>query len=126
MSDFSQKSIESLISKAKDLRLTRLRVADGDGEISIELPRSVRTQAAAVEQPAASAPVPRDVLSQFVGYFRASVQPGSKVSKDTVVGIVESLGLPNDIMAPAAGTVCDFEVSDGEVVEYGTVIARIQ
>ena len=125
MSRFDSKSIEGLIAKAKDLQLTRLRVADGDGEVSIELPRAARVSAPVSDKPVSVTATARDVHSQFVGYFRPAVEPGSKVSKDTVVGVVESLGLPNDILAQAAGTISAFSVSEGDAVEYGTVIARI-
>ena len=66
------------------------------------------------------------MASQFVGYFRPSVDIGEAVSKNMVVGVVESLGLPNDVVAPAAGRLASFLVSDGDAVEYGTVVARIE
>ena len=125
MSTFDKRSIEGLIEKAKQLRRTRLRVADGDGELCVELPRAARVIAVS-DAPVASVATARDVLSQFVGYFRPTVEPGTKVSKDSVVGVVESLGLPNDVTAPAAGTLGKFSVSEGDVVEYGTVVARIE
>ena len=125
MSRFSRTEIESLIAKAKDLRLSRLRVADGESEISIDLPRSARISAVA-ELPVAPAPTDRDVASQFVGYFRPSVDTGITVSKNMVVGVVESLGLPNDVVAPTAGRLAAFLVEDGAAVEYGTVVARIE
>lgn len=126
MSTFDKRSIEGLIEKAKQLRLTRLRVADGEGELCVEFPRAARAVAAVADTPAASVATARDVLSQFVGYFRPTVEPGTKVSKDSVVGVVESLGLPNDVTAPAAGTLGSFSVSEGDAVEYGTVVARIE
>src|SRR5688500_8370817 len=126
MSTFDKSSIEGLIEKAKELRLTRLRVADGDGELCVEFPRSARALVAATDAPVAAAATARDVLSQFVGYFRPTAEPGTKVSKDSVVGVVESLGLPNDVTAPAAGTLGAFNVSEGDAVEYGTVVARIE
>jgi len=126
MSPFTNSDIESLISKAKELRLSRLRVADGDAELSIDLPRMGRVVSAPAEKQAPPTQVDREVASQFVGYFRPSVDAGATVSKDMVVGVVESLGLPNDVFAPAAGRLTGFLVSDGDAVEYGTVVARIE
>ena len=125
MSRFSNVEIETLIAKAKDLGLSRLRLAEGDSEVGIDLPRAART-AAAADLPVAPTQSDRDVASQFVGYFRPSVETGVAVSKNMVVGVVESLGLPNDVVAPAAGRLVAFLVSDGDAVEYGTVVARIE
>lgn len=117
-------NIEWLIDKAKGLRLTYLRVADDDDEIAIELPRS--PIAAQVAQQPASDSAERDVTSQFVGYFRPVAQAGSKVNKGDVIAVIESLGLPNDIVAPSAGALSEFAFADGDAVEYGTVLARIK
>jgi biotin carboxyl carrier protein len=119
-------TINDLIAKAKELGLTRLRVADDDDEICIELPHAARAAQVMSDAPLPTSAVgAKDVTSAFVGYFRPNVDAGSQVAKDSVVGVVESLGLPNDVLAPAAGKISGFSVSEGDVVEYGTVIARI-
>lgn len=125
MSRFDKNSIEVLISKAKALGLSRLRVAEDGGEVCIELPRAPRASKT-VEVPKSTPASEREIISQFVGYFRPTAEPGASVSKDAVIGVVESLGLPNDVVAPISGRLSDFAVSDGDAVEYGTVIARIQ
>jgi biotin carboxyl carrier protein len=119
-------TIKEFIAKAKELGLTRLRVADDDDEICIDLPRAARAAALVSDGPVVPSTTVKDVTSAFVGYFRPSLEPGARVEKDAVVGVVESLGLPNDVLAPAAGTLGGFAVADGDVVEYGTVISRIE
>jgi len=118
-------NIEGLIGKAKDLGLTYLRVGEADKEIAIELPGMARAP-----QPVAMIPGPaeaeKEVISQLVGYFRPVAAPGSRVEKSAVIGVIESLGLPNDVLAPSSGTLDEFFVSDGDAVEYGTVLARIK
>jgi len=118
-------NIERLIDKAKGLGLTYLRVADDDDEIAIELP-GTPSAALQIERTAVAEPVDRDVTSQFVGYFRPVAQAGTEVTKGEVIAVIESLGLPNDILAPSAGTLSEFAVADGDAVEYGTVLARIK
>ncbi len=118
-------NIERLIDRAKGLRLTYLRVADDDDEIAIELPRSPIAAQQVAQQPASDS-AERDVTSQFVGYFRPVAQAGSKVNKGDVIAVIESLGLPNDIVAPSAGALSEFAFADGDAVEYGTVLARIK
>jgi biotin carboxyl carrier protein len=125
MSRFDTPAIEKLIAKAKSLGLTRLRVAEEGNEVSIELPRSARSSSP-VSEPVSEGPVIREVASQYVGYFRPGAEPGATLAKDEAIGVVESLGLPNDVLAPAAGTLSTFLVGEGDAVEYGTVIARIE
>lgn len=126
MSGFDNGAIEGLISKAKELRLSRLRVADGDRELCIDLPRAAGAAKPIVDAPVALADGARDVVSPFVGYFRPALEAGVPVSKGAIVGVVESLGLPNEVLAPVSGKVGVFTVSDGDAVEYGTVITRIE
>ena len=122
---FDNKTIEQLITKAKSLDLSYLRVSDDDDEIAIELPRSAKVPQP-IEVPASSTSHTKDVISHFVGYFRPNSQVGAAVQKTSVVGVVESLGLPNDVLAGAAGTVVEITKQEGDAVEYGTVIARIE
>jgi acetyl-CoA carboxylase biotin carboxyl carrier protein len=92
---------------------------------------------AAANQPApqeAPAPVALDanaglhiVKSPMVGTFFGSpspgagsfVNPGDRVSKGQVVGIVEAMKLMNEIESDAAGEVVKCLVSDGQPIEYG-------
>jgi biotin carboxyl carrier protein len=125
MRSFSDAEIEGLIAKARQLELSHLRVADGDLELSLDLPRSARIPSPkSVATPTAKSDLA--VASQFVGYFRPSVEIGAGVVKDMVVGVVESLGLPNDVISPGNGRLVAFSVSDGDAVEYGTIVARIE
>lgn len=117
-------NVEQLIGKAKSLGLSYLRVAEGDNELAIELQRRVAAPPAAIPAPAESSV--KDVVSALVGYFRPEAAAGSRVEKGSVIAVIESLGLPNDILAPTAGTLSNFEVSEGDAVEYGTVLARIK
>ncbi|WP_042458241.1 acetyl-CoA carboxylase biotin carboxyl carrier protein [Neobacillus dielmonensis] len=67
------------------------------------------------------------ITSPMVGTFYASpspdadlyVKPGSKVSKDTVVCIVEAMKLFNEIEAEVDGEIVEVLVKNGQLVEYG-------
>jgi acetyl-CoA carboxylase biotin carboxyl carrier protein len=67
------------------------------------------------------------ITSPMVGTFYQSpspdadayVKPGSKVSKDSVVCIVEAMKLFNEIEAEVNGEVVEILVKDGQLVEYG-------
>lgn len=54
------------------------------------------------------------------------VSPGSTVTKDTVIGIVEVMKLMNSVSAGVEGTVVETLVSDGELVEFDQVLMRVR
>ena len=67
------------------------------------------------------------ITSPMVGTFYQSPSPdtdiyvkvGSKVSKDSIVCIVEAMKLFNEIEAEVNGEVVEILVKDGQLVEYG-------
>jgi acetyl-CoA carboxylase biotin carboxyl carrier protein len=67
------------------------------------------------------------ITSPMVGTFYQSpspdadvyVKPGSKVSKDSIVCIVEAMKLFNEIEAEVNGEIVEVLVKDGQLVEYG-------
>jgi acetyl-CoA carboxylase biotin carboxyl carrier protein len=67
------------------------------------------------------------ITSPMVGTFYASPSPdadayvkvGSKVSKDSIVCIVEAMKLFNEIEAEVNGEIVEILAKDGQLVEYG-------
>lgn len=67
------------------------------------------------------------ITSPMVGTFYQSpspdedayVKPGSKVTKDSIVCIVEAMKLFNEIEAEVNGEIVEILVKDGQLVEYG-------
>jgi len=55
----------------------------------------------------------------------AYVEVGAVVEPDTVVCIVEAMKVMNEIKAEAKGTIAEVLVEDGEPVEYGKPLFRI-
>lgn len=97
---------------------------------------AVQVQSAAqTVQPAAPAVASggRFVKAPLIGTFYAAAAPGKppfvsvgdKVSKGSVVCIVESMKLMNEITSEFDGTVAEILVSDGESVEYDQPLIRI-
>ncbi len=54
------------------------------------------------------------------------VEVGSRVSADTVIGIVETMKLMNSVHAGVAGTVAEFCVQNAEFAAHGTTLLRIR
>ncbi|RFU65656.1 acetyl-CoA carboxylase biotin carboxyl carrier protein [Peribacillus glennii] len=67
------------------------------------------------------------IVSPMVGTFYQSSSPdtdayvktGSKVTKDSIVCIVEAMKLFNEIEAEVEGEIVEILVKDGQLVEYG-------
>ncbi|MBU8916380.1 acetyl-CoA carboxylase biotin carboxyl carrier protein [Bacillus sp. FJAT-29953] len=67
------------------------------------------------------------ITSPMVGTFYASPSPdaeayvkaGSKITKDSIVCIVEAMKLFNEIEAEVTGEIVEVLVKDGQLVEYG-------
>ncbi|OIK11739.1 acetyl-CoA carboxylase, biotin carboxyl carrier protein [Bacillus sp. MUM 116] len=85
------------------------------------------------QEPVTEAPVQADtsnlhkITSPMVGTFYASPSPdtdvyvkaGSKVSKDSIVCIVEAMKLFNEIEAEVNGEIVEVLAKNGQLVEYG-------
>ena len=83
---------------------------------------------AGVESAAADlAPAPgRAVRAPAVGRFQpATVDPGTAMRDDTVIGIVQSVGREMTVTAGATGTLTGFAVKPGDFVEYGQLLATM-
>ncbi|HEX2202336.1 MAG TPA: acetyl-CoA carboxylase biotin carboxyl carrier protein [Longimicrobium sp.] len=105
----------------------------------------------APEAPRASAPAPApsaaaavpaapprsnlvDVKSPMVGTFYRSpapeappyVEPGSRVARGQTLCILEAMKLMNELESELAGTVREICAENGEPVEYGQVLFRIE
>lgn len=68
------------------------------------------------------------VRSANVGYFHPlepPIEPGTVVNTGKVIGIVESLGLANDVVASAGGAFVAYLVEDGAAVEFGQAVAEL-
>ena len=66
--------------------------------------------------------------SPAVGVFQpaATAVSGAKVQSGDRLGVVEVLGVPHEVLAPADGTVATALVEGGHAVEYGQELIRIE
>ena len=74
------------------------------------------------------------IKSPLVGTFYAAASPedealakeGDPIATGQVLGIIEAMKLMNEIESDFSGTVVKCLVKDGEMVEYGQPLFRIQ
>ena len=91
-------------------------------------------EAAAVPAPVVASGGGSEVPAPLLGTFYHApkpgadpfVKPGDTVTKDTVIGIIEVMKLMNSVTADMDGTVIEIVAPDGELVEHGQALIRIQ
>lgn len=90
--------------------------------------------AAAPEEPEAKKSTVKEITSPMVGTFyrRAAVDSdpyvsvGDKVKKGDILCIVEAMKLMNEIESEEAGTIVEICLEDGQMVEFGEPLFRIE
>ncbi len=134
------REIRRLAKLMRELDLSVLELTE-EGR-SLRLERGLTAAAAAVGgagvAAAAAAAVPAEtgytVTSPMVGVFYAAPAPeakpfvavGDKVRQGDVLCIVEAMKLLNEITAEQDGTVREVCAKNGQVVEYGQPLFRLQ
>ena len=96
-----------------------------------EIPVTVQTAQTPAE---VTAKTGTDVVSPIVGVFYAAPSPesepfvkvGDRVEAGQVIGIVEAMKLMNEIESDVSGIVVEICVQNGDGVEYGQPLIRVQ
>lgn len=133
-------NVDELELEVKD---TKLKLKKNTGTITSE-PLVSQVQAAPQVQPAQPVVNTSEVsheaenleviTSPMVGTFYASrtpedppfTSPGSKVTKDSVICIIEAMKLFNDITADMDGEIAEVLVTNGELVEFGQPLFKVR
>lgn len=69
------------------------------------------------------------VKSPIVGFYSAgpsSLEVGRTVGAGDVVGVVNALGIANDIESQVSGEVVEVFVRDGDALEFGQILAKVK
>lgn len=94
---------------------------------TLPVPKAV---AAPVLASGGGAEIPAPLLGTFWHAPRPGadpfVKPGDVVTADTVIGIIEVMKLMNSVPAGMAGRVVEICAPNGELVEHGQTLIRIQ
>ena len=137
--------IKELMDKMAADRLTEVSVKVEGFELSLKAEQTQVVYEAAsgaapvpVSAPAANCPCEEPsgnvVKSPLVGTFYASSAPdkpafapvGTAVHKGDTLFIVESMKLMNEVASEFDGVVAEYYVQDGDPVEYGQPILRLE
>lgn len=126
----SDDDVRDILRIIDESDLDELRVETG--ELSLHV---VRGGAARAADPAPAAEDAGDVIaSPMLGTFyrahapgaAAFVDVGSSVEPDTLVCIIEVMKMMNSVHAGVSGTIVEVCVENGESVEYGTTLFRVE
>lgn len=127
--------INDIVKILNENNLTHISFRDGDSKISVSkdilsnFQSGVNTESETKKQ----VPTSEYITSPTVGTFYVSSDPestpfisvGQKVTKSTVVGIVEAMKMMTDVLANKDGLIAEILVSDGESIEYGQKLFRL-
>ncbi len=83
-----------------------------------EVPAAAPTTGGSAGSVKVTAPMPGKIISTKAGI-------GQSVKKGEVILILEAMKMENEIVAPQDGTVASIDVSAGDAVEAGTILATL-
>jgi acetyl-CoA carboxylase biotin carboxyl carrier protein len=138
----SQMEIAELILKSDDFELTVRKgtasIQDAPVVVSTPTVTSPQPMSSPPAEPEPPSPPPSEqkwveVTSPMVGTFYRSPAPGEdafvktsdQIRTGQTVCIIEAMKLMNEIEAEVSGQVMEILVEDGEPVEYGQVLMRV-
>ena len=139
----NESNIRKYAKLMKELDLTGLEITEDNKVVRLERTPGVSAAPSVLPQPAPeqekAAPEPKAeagdcVLSPIVGVFYAApaenaepfVKVGDTVKKGDTLCIIEAMKLMNEITAEQDGTIVEICVTNGQVVEYGSPLFRIE
>ncbi|MBX3528293.1 MAG: hypothetical protein KF904_18995 [Rhodoblastus sp.] len=103
--------------------------ANGAGSIEAK-PSGAKPNGSAMPTNGHGADVPAPLLGTFFHAPKPGADPfvrvGDNVGTETVIGIIEVMKLMNSVTAGVAGVVTEIVAPNGELVEHGQTLIRIQ
>jgi acetyl-CoA carboxylase biotin carboxyl carrier protein len=150
LAHLSETLVPALVAKLNGSGLGELEVREGDWRVRLRRPpttgtghrRSERARPGPAGQERRDLPrvgmagvpaVPEHdpaaarsiATSPAVGVFRSVAGLGGTVRQGDRIGVVDLLGVPQDVVAPVDGVLAEFLVETGDAVEYGEEVAAI-
>ena len=144
---FDAKIVEHLVGLMDKHQLSEISLEEGDQRIRLRkgmptaamafapsVPISVSAPAGATAaEPAKPTTNHHEIKSPMVGTYFSKPAPdkpdyvsaGSAVKPDTVICKLEAMKIFNDLTADVAGTIAEVCVKNGQPVEFGTVLFRV-
>lgn len=140
----SWQQILDLLKEWSDSGLESASLQVGDFSFQVSRSAAAPSPAAVAPTPAVGTPAPKPealpdapgtaVPAPMIGVFYRSPAPGKPpyveagdvVDDATTIGLIEVMKLMCPVVAGVAGTVLAFDVADGQQVEFGQTLARVE
>ncbi len=147
------RKLKKLIDLVQESGIAELEITEGDEKVKISrnltvspmtqpvvskeatfVPLESNTRESVVEKESTPSPSHGTIIkSPMVGTFyraggpddKAFVEIGEKVEVGTILCIIEAMKLMNEIESEASGTISEIFVENGQAVEYGQKLFRI-
>jgi acetyl-CoA carboxylase biotin carboxyl carrier protein len=121
----------------RELELTGLEITEGNTVVRLERgvsPAAVPAQVLPLPEQKAEEPRGELIRSPMVGVFYAApaenaapyVAVGDRVKQGDTLCIIEAMKLMNEITAEKDGVIAEVCAGNGQVVEYGTPLFRLE
>ena len=134
---FEKEDFNLKLKKGVDIdEIQRLLGAVGSGTTPVapSAPAVAAPAPAAVEAAAPEAPQGEEVASPMVGTFYRKASPespnfvevGDTISEGQTLCIIEAMKVMNEIKAEKSGTIAQICVDDGNPVQFGDALFRLQ
>ena len=130
-------SIRKYAKLMRELELTGLEITEGSTVVRLERGGAAAAAPASVtppEEPKTAGTGGEVIRSPMVGVFYAApaenaapyVAVGDRVQQGDTLCIIEAMKLMNEITAEKDGVIAEVCAGNGQVVEYGTVLFRLE
>ena len=130
-------SIRKYASLMRELELTGLEITEGGTVVRLErgaAPASAPAPAVLPPEQKGEEPGGEVIRSPMVGVFYAApaenaapyVAVGDRVKQGDTLCIIEAMKLMNEITAEKDGVIAEVCAGNGQVVEYGTALFRLE
>lgn len=137
--DLSKKDFQLKLKKGPDMEELNALLASMPNITTQQAPMQMAplaAPAAPVSSATPATPVAQgaEIISPMVGTFYRKPAPdapnfvevGTAVSEGQTICIIEAMKVMNEIKAEKSGTICAVVATDGNPVQYGDVLFRIQ
>ena len=128
---FDLERVESLIKTLENTPVEELVLADRGMEVRVRRHPAARFLEAPEEEIPVEVPGPAEhvIVARRVGVYQRPqhvIHPGDRIEAGEVVGFIEAMRIPSEIISEYSGVVVEVFVEDGSPVDYGHELIRLR
>ena len=128
----TEEVLPALIARLRASRLGELEIRSGDWRVRLRRDPAATARTRSAAHSATDEVEPGEIggsvaRSPAVGYFSPAPElvVGASVQSGDLLGLIDVLGITQEVTAPAEGVVSEVLVEDGQAVEFGQSLVTI-